>query len=331
MDVRVCVHGRRKQFSRSATNTLILSFGCRRRRCCCCHQCWWCCFCYWYILLVYFSYVRVILFRRIGSPAVSCRFDRFHRILLKNSFTGMSVCVCVRNMRRRSVSRVLNMKNGVVFFFFRRTFRCGWIYFSHILCERNSRCSAATSPSSSPSSSTVADVVRFFFYSSNKYRRWSKREVPKRRKNRRENLKWTWMMYLRGITRIIAFRWHRPIHSSNEMKSKGASKRKKIHTYIRFMLVFAMSVCIYHLVGCLPFRLFRLDIPLATSYVSYAFVCAYCLPMCLSTHTEYITRMHQHRHWHRPRIHSQKKKVKIVRQRRRRRHRWRCRRQRRCL
>lgn len=111
-----CVHGRRKQFSRSATNTLILSFGCRRRcrRCCCCRQC---CSCCWYILLEYFSYVRVILFRRIGSPAVSCRFDRFHRILLKNSFTGvnMCVCVCVWNIRRRFVSRVLNMKNGAIF------------------------------------------------------------------------------------------------------------------------------------------------------------------------------------------------------------------------
>lgn len=38
-----CVHGRRKPFSRSATNTLILSFGCRRRRRCC--RCRWHYFC----------------------------------------------------------------------------------------------------------------------------------------------------------------------------------------------------------------------------------------------------------------------------------------------
>lgn len=132
-------------------------------------------------------------------------------------------------------------------------------------------------------------------------------------------------MYLRGITTnnsISLAQTHSFIErdgkQGGEQERKRERDRKFIHT--RFKLVFAMSVCIYHSVGCLPFRLFRLDIPLATSY---AFVCAYCLPMCLSTHTEYITCMHQHRHWHRPRIHShrKKKKVKIVRQRRRRRHR----------
>lgn len=51
-----------------------------------------------------------------------------------------------------------------------------------------------------------------------------------------------------------------------------------------------MSVYIYHLVGCLPFSLFRLDVRYDVCAVCV--LCVYGLAMCLSTHTEYITLTH---------------------------------------
>lgn len=197
----------RKQFSRSAANTLILSFDCRLRRLLPTsavastaprHRFSF----YWRTFLV--STLRVSLFCRI-CLTLTCtrRIDRHHRVLLENSFrrrvwsARVAAPFCVSRGRTRRIVHCVSCRSG-------------WIHF-HAFCVKEIVVVG-----------TIIDVAVVAFAacvlcaslrrSPNKNRWRSNAERPQQRK-KRKNSSWTWMMYLRGITWMIGFHWHRPIHT----------------------------------------------------------------------------------------------------------------------
>lgn len=236
------VHGRRKRFSRSATNTLILSSGCRHRGCCCC--CRWHYFCILLMSVCPYSGASVLS----SSHVVLTAFVEYGRKNLSPACVKYSASF--RDSRADHGGRTMHCV----------ACRSGWIYFHTFSSEEivvaGSRARRRHHHHHHHRHRALVFVCWAILFLLVNQKRSTKVEE-------KENLKWMWMMYWRyEEARIIPFLWHRPIHTPYP----PLSQHTHTHIGITFIhkAVFA-KVCtkIYHLVGCLPFGLLsRLDIHL---------------------------------------------------------------------